>query len=129
MKFTFYLLMLICGVCHSYTPVGMASAAAIQGTQIANEVNNGQSLLISHQYIDKGFIGVMQCDAGWDGIPGYDNYDINSCRSKQGLISISDFFKKYRKSKNYEILHVIYDAHGSRFLIYYGITQKMDDSQ
>lgn len=47
-------------------------------------------------------------------------YDMYGCNSPGGVLTIKQFFEKYRRDKNDRIIRVNYDSNQNLFHIYYG---------
>lgn len=82
------------------------------------------TLLTSSSYaefpvIHSEVIGVMQCAPAYKGIPGTEHYDVLGCRTNEGIFSIRQYFEKFRRSPNYEIVKVEYNTSQYLFHIYY----------
>lgn len=52
-----------------------------------------------------------------------DYYDMYACKTAEGILSISEFFNKYKRNKGDKIIRVIYDSHQDLFHIYYEQSQ------
>lgn len=67
-------------------------------------------------------IGAMTCEAIYEYVGTPNGYDMFGCRMPRpcNFMPLKQFFEKNRKSKNYEMLEVIYNNFNNQFIIYYG---------
>jgi hypothetical protein len=101
----------------AFSPALMATGVPISMLMMSNSANEQESL---QNVGAPKIIGAMVCNIKYKNIPDF-NYDVIGCRGYGETLSINDFFEKYRRNKDYQILNIIYNEYKNHFVIYYGM--------